>query len=318
MAIEAKSKGIHIILGPTINILRSPLYGRGFEAFGEDPYLSGLIASEIVNGMQSHNVLATLKHFVCNEIEDKRLGSNSILTERALREIYLKPFEIAVKNSSPGLIMTSYNKVNGVHCSNSEYFVTNILRNEWDFQGTVISDWCGTYSLVDSYKAGLDIEFPGPPRFRNPSLIQHLLTSMEIDPKLIDRAALRSLKMISKCIKSGIPSNGIESTDNNNVETSKQLRKIAADGIVLLKNEKSLLPISKYDDIAIIGPNAFHSAYCGGGSAALKPYYTTTIYDSIKKFLVILQNLQLGVMLLKNPQKCCCSKILELMKLDIQ
>lgn len=285
MAIEAKAKNIHIILGPTINLLRSPLYGRGFEAFGEDPYLSGLVASEIIKGVQSLNILATVKHFVCNEIEDKRFGSNSILTERALREVYLKPFEIAIKNSNPGLVMTSYNKINNIHCSNSKKLITNILRKEWGFDGLVISDWGGTYSIKESYMAGLDLEFPGPPRFRNPELVLSLIESMELNEKLIDEIALRTLKTISKCLKSNIPSNGEETTYNNNENTKLKLREIGSNGIVLLKNDKNLLPLSKNDDIAIIGPNAFISTYCGGGSASLRPYYTTNIFDSVSNKL---------------------------------
>ncbi|KAG0688606.1 hypothetical protein C6P40_000762 [Pichia californica] len=285
MALEAKSKGIHIILGPTINILRSPLYGRGFESFSEDPYLTGLVAAEIINGMQTEGVLSALKHFVCNEIEDKRLGSNSILTNRALREIYLKPFEIVLKNSDPGVIMSSYNKVNGTHCSNSKELLSDILRNEWNFEGMVISDWGGTYSIKEGFEAGLDLEFPGPAKFRTPTILQHLITSMELSTLQIDTTALRVLKTIARCVKSGIPSNGEETTENNNENTSLQLRQLSADGIVLLKNDLNTLPLSKKDNLCIIGPNARSPCYCGGGSASLTPYYTTTIYDSIKEYI---------------------------------
>lgn len=285
MAAEAKSKGIHVILGPTINLLRSPLYGRGFEAYGEDPYLTGLVASEIILGIQSKKVIATLKHFVCNEIEDQRLASNSILTNRALREVYLKPFEIAIKNANPGVIMTSYNKINGVHCSNSKTLIEGILRNEWGYNGLVISDWGGTYSIKESLEAGLDLEFPGPPNMRRPDIIKHMLVSMELNPSILDDTVLRVLKTIAKCVESGIPSNGKETTDNNTKSTSKQLRELGSDGIVLLKNDNDVLPLNKTDDIAIIGPNALTSCYCGGGSAALRPYYKTTIYDSIKEYV---------------------------------
>ena len=141
MGDEVKAKGGHVLLGPTVNIQRSPLGGRGFESFSEDPTLSGNIASAIVQGVQSKGVAATIKHYVCNDQEHERMGVNAIVTERALREIYLKPFQIVQREAMPKAYMTAYNKVNGTHASENKKLITDILRNEWQFDGVVMSDW---------------------------------------------------------------------------------------------------------------------------------------------------------------------------------
>lgn len=141
MGEETKAKGAHVLLGPTVNIQRSPLGGRGFESFSEDPLLSGMCASSIINGIQETGVVATIKHFVANDQEHERMAVDSIVTERALREIYLLPFQIAIRNSRPGCFMTAYNKVNGLHVSESSKFIQNILREEWGWEGLVMSDW---------------------------------------------------------------------------------------------------------------------------------------------------------------------------------
>ena len=176
---ECRAKGAHILLGPTINIQRSPLGGRGFESFSEDPLLSGKIAASYVNGLQAQGVAATMKHFVGNEQEFERFSNDSIIPERALREIYLEPFRIAEAESKPKCYMSSYNRVNGLHCSESKWLLDDLLRKEWGFDGMVMSDWTGVYScdtstshrsILSTYadgftgiKAGLDLEMPGPP-----------------------------------------------------------------------------------------------------------------------------------------------------------
>lgn len=147
---ECRAKGAHILLGPTINIQRSPLGGRGFESFSEDPHLSGKIAASYVNGLQSQGVAATMKHFVGNEQEFERFSNDSIIPDRALREIYLEPFRIAEAEAKPKCYMTSYNSVNGMHCSESKWLLDGILRKEWGFDGMVMSDWTGVYSCDTS------------------------------------------------------------------------------------------------------------------------------------------------------------------------
>jgi len=141
LALEAKAKGAHVVLGPTINIQRSPLGGRGFESFSEDPLLSGLLAASYCNGMQNEGIAATVKHFVCNDQEHERLSVNSIVTDRALREIYLLPFMLAVRDSNPAAFMTAYNKLNGIHCSENKSLLEDTLRKEWKWNGLVMSDW---------------------------------------------------------------------------------------------------------------------------------------------------------------------------------
>jgi beta-glucosidase len=141
MGLEAKAKGAHVVLGPTINIQRSPLGGRGFESLSEDPLLSGLLAGAYCNGIKDENIVATLKHFACNDMEDERMSVDCVLTDRALREIYLMPFLLATRDSQPGAFMTSYSKINGTHCSENKFLLEDILRKEWGWSGLVMSDW---------------------------------------------------------------------------------------------------------------------------------------------------------------------------------
>lgn len=281
MGKEAKHKGAHVILGPTVNIQRGPNGGRGFESFSEDPTASGLAASEIIKGIQSEDIIATIKHFVCNDFEDQRRTVNAIVSERALREVYLKPFQLALKHANPYSIMTSYNKVNNVHASQNYHLLTEILRNEWNYQGTTISDWFGTYNLHESISNGLDLEMPGQPKIRNASSVADAIVTKEIKQTDLDERVKNVVKLVERAKGSGIPENAPEKDSNNNAETSKFLRKLAAEGIVLLKNKDSVLPLQETDSIAVIGPNAKYASVSGGGSASLNPYYTTTAYNSI-------------------------------------
>lgn len=148
----------HVLLAPTVNTQRSPLGGRGFESFSEDPHLNGTIASAYINGVQSKGVSACIKHYVANDAELERMSMDSVVSERALREIYLKPFELAVKHSNPWALMTGYNRLNGTHVSEDTKVLDDILRKEWAYEGTVMSDWMGTYSTTKAIKAGLDLE----------------------------------------------------------------------------------------------------------------------------------------------------------------
>ncbi|KAH6662238.1 glycosyl hydrolase family 3 N terminal domain-containing protein [Halenospora varia] len=279
MGEEAKAKGAHVLLGPTVNMQRSPLGGRGFESFSEDPILAGNCAASVVNGIQSTGIVASIKHFVGNDQEHERMAVNSIITERALREIYLLPFQIAVRDSKPGSFMTAYNKVNGIHVNEDPKFVEKILRGEWAWEGLVMSDWYGTYSTTEAIKAGLDLEMPGPSRWRA-GLLKHALISKKITEGTLDKRVREVLKLVSRVSKTGIPENAPE-TSRDIPETSDLLRELAGEAIVLLKNEKSALPLRKDKTVAVIGPNAKVAAYCGGGSATLKPYYAVTLFDGI-------------------------------------
>ncbi len=288
MSTEAEHKNAQVILGPTTNIQRGPLGGRGFESFSEDPFLSGICTASIVNGIQdSGKIGATVKHFVCNDLEDQRFSSNSVLTQRALREIYLEPFRLAVKLADPKCFMTSYNKVNGMHCSQNYHLIEEILRGEWDWDGMIMSDWFGTYSTVAALKHGIDIEFPGPTKFRRWEVVKHLLQSKEADLKEedIDNRCRNVLNLIKFVVDSrdGKPLPTTEDTLNDTPETSAKLRSLSAQGIVLLKNDKGVLPLSKDKSTVVIGPNGKAlNTISGGGSASMRPYHVVTPYDGIK------------------------------------
>ncbi|KAG4433503.1 hypothetical protein IFR05_011012 [Cadophora sp. M221] len=279
MGEESKAKGAHVLLGPTVNMQRSPLGGRGFESFSEDAVLAGNCAASIVNGIQKTSVVASIKHFVANDQEHERMAVNAIVTERALREIYLMPFQIAVRDSSPGSVMTSYNKVNGIHVNEDPRFVEGILRGEWGWEGLAMSDWYGTYSTVESLKAGLDLEMPGPSRWRG-QLLNHALMSKKITQHTLDQRVREVLKVASLASKSGVLENSTEGT-RDTPETAALLRKIAGDSIVLMKNEETVLPFTTKRTVAVIGPNAKIAAYCGGGSATLTPYYAITPFEGV-------------------------------------
>ncbi|KAK9364648.1 glycoside hydrolase superfamily [Lipomyces kononenkoae] len=280
LGVESKAKGAHVILGPTVNMQRSPLGGRGFESFSEDPILSGISASAIINGIQSENVIATIKHYVGNDQEDERFAVNAVISNRALREIYLLPFQIAIKESQPNAIMTAYNKVNGTHVSDSSFFLQDILRREWAYEGLVMSDWFGVYSTANSVNAGLDLEMPGGSGFRG-NLIERSINANTITRHTLDDRVRNVLKLVDKAAASGIAENAPEST-NNTAQTSAVLRQLAAESIVVLKNESSVLPLSKDKITAIIGPNAKIATFCGGGSASLLPYSVSSPFDGVK------------------------------------
>ncbi|KAH7075725.1 glycoside hydrolase superfamily [Paraphoma chrysanthemicola] len=281
MGVEARHKGASVLLGPTVNMQRSPLGGRGFESFSEDPVLAGLCASAIINGIQDTGVQAAIKHFVANDQEHERMAVDSIVTERALREIYLLPFQIAVRDANPASFMTSYNKVNGTHVSEDEYILRNVLRGEWAWKGLIMSDWYGTYSTSEAINAGLDLEMPGPSRWRG-QLLHHAVMSKKVKPTVIDERVRAVLECVVRATAAGITENAPEEGQDN-PETAALLRNIAGQGIVLLKNEKQVLPFKKEKKVLVIGPNAKTAVFSGGGSASLRPYYAITPFDGISR-----------------------------------
>ncbi|KAK1623790.1 family 3 glycoside hydrolase [Colletotrichum phormii] len=279
MSLEARAKGAHILLGPTVNMQRSPLGGRGFESFSEDPVLAGQSAAAVVTGIQSTGVQAAIKHFVGNDQEHERMAVDSRITDRALREIYLLPFQIAVRDANPASFMTAYNKVNGLHVSEDAGMLQSILRDEWKWQGLIMSDWYGTYSTIEAIEAGLDLEMPGPTRWRG-QLVKHALASRRLLPEAVDERVRAVLKAVRRAALTGIPE-GAEEKGRDLPETSALLRKIAGDSIVLLKNENATLPFNKEKTVLVIGPNVKAAVYCGGGSATLRPYYAVTPFDAV-------------------------------------
>ncbi|KAK0240437.1 glycoside hydrolase family 3 protein [Armillaria nabsnona] len=286
LAQEAKVKSSVLLLAPTCNIQRSPLGGRAFESFSEDPHLSGMMASAYVNGLQSEGVAATIKHFVANDQEHERTAADSIMSDRALREIYLYPFMLAQKYAQPWAYMTSYGRIGGLHCSENRHLLQGILRNEWGFDGIVISDWFGTYGVDEAINAGLDLEMPGPPRWRTQLLVSHCLTSQKLLPRVIDERVTTLLRFVQHQARRNpdiVYGDGKERS-RDSPEARAFCRKLAADGIVLLKNENNLLPLAagKVKSLAIMGPNAKGSVISGGGSAQLKATYVVTPYAGIK------------------------------------
>ncbi|KAL4246517.1 glycosyl hydrolase 3 family protein [Abortiporus biennis] len=291
LAEEAKIKSSVILLAPTCNIQRSPLGGRAFESFSEDPHLSGILAAAYVNGLQSKEVAATIKHFVGNDQEHERTAADSVISERALREIYLYPFMLAQKTSQPWAYMTSYGRIDGIHLSENPRFLKDILRKEWGFDGIVMSDWFGTYSVDLPINAGMELEMPGPPRWRTPLLVNHMLSCQKVLISTLDERITTLLSFIQRQARRNpeiVYGDGKEGTRDHDPKVRNFARRLASEGIVLLKNEGSLLPIKppKEEDgkrlkVAIIGPNAKERVISGGGSAALKASYIVSPYEGI-------------------------------------
>ncbi|KAF7330642.1 Glycoside hydrolase family 3 protein [Mycena sanguinolenta] len=285
LAPEAKLRAASVILAPTCNIQRNPLGGRSFESFSEDPYLSGLIAASYVNGVQDGGIGTAIKHFVGNDKENDRMAYDSLISERALREVYLMPFMLAQKLAQPWSYMTAYNRVNGTHLSENPAILQSILRDEWKFEGMLMSDWFGTYSVDLSIKAGLDLEMPGVNKWRSLDLVNRSIQSRKVTKRVIKQRATKVLELVQKCA-AGAPEvldgDGEERTLESDADKDL-MRRVAAQSIVLLKNEGGLLPLQPKNlkKIAVIGGNAKAIVLSGGGSAALKASYFVSPYQGI-------------------------------------
>jgi beta-glucosidase len=281
LAQEAITKGASVLLAPTVNLHRSPLNGRNFECYSEDPYLTGQIAAAYILGVQSQGVGATLKHFACNDSEYQRNSISSEVDERTLREIYLAPFQTVVQEARPWAIMASYNKINGTFASENHFTLTDILRKEWGFDGIVISDWFGTQSTAASLNAGLDLEMPGPAHWRGTKLLQ-AVEQGEIAEAIIDQSVRRLLQLIERAGAFEHPQIEPEQAINR-PEHRALAREAAAEGIVLLKNTGDVLPLQleKLTRIAIIGPNAKTAQIMAGGSAQVNAHYKVTSFEAI-------------------------------------
>ena len=271
---ECQSENVAVLLGPAINIKRSPLGGRNFEYFSEDPYLTGELALMYIKGVQSHQVGTSLKHFACNNQESRRMTASSEVDERTLREIYLAGFEKAVKEAKPWTVMAAYNRVNGVFASESPYLLTDILRKEWGFTGYVVSDWGAVNDRIAGLKAGLDLEMPGS-RGTNDKKIKRAIENHTLDEEILDQSVERILTKI------------FEYVDNKkevvfNKESHHQVaRQLANESAVLLKNDGAL-PLSSTDcKIAFIGDFAKHPRIQGGGSSHIKAFKVSSALDAV-------------------------------------
>ena len=268
---EAKVKDVDVLLGPTINIHRHPLGGRHFESFSEDPFLTGKIATEYVKGVQSQNVAACLKHFIGNDTEYERHLVSSNIDEKTLREIYLLPFEMGIKEGNAQVVMSAYNKLNNIYCSSHKELLIDILKDEWGFDGYVVSDWGAALETEENAKGGLDLEMPGPGNVWGDQLFT-AVSEGKVKEELIDDKVRRILNIANFSKRFENPTNKPEQS-NNSEEHKRLLKKAAASGMVLLKNN-DLLPLkSNVKNLAIIGPNAKEAQIIGGGSASLKPHY---------------------------------------------
>lgn len=280
LAEEAQSKGARVLLAPTVNIHRSTLNGRNFECYSEDPYLAARLAVAYITGVQSKGVSATVKHYVGNESEFERNTISSEIDERTLREIYLPPFEAAVKAANVWAIMAAYNKVNGTFASEHPQLLIDILRQEWGFDGIVMSDWFATHTTVEAQNAGLDLEMPGPTKHRGEQLVAAVRRG-EVSPESVKESARRMLRLIARVGAFEDPSIPDEQAIDR-PEHRALIHQAGAEGIVLLKNA-DVLPLAKQalKTIAIIGPNARTAQIMGGGSAQVNAHYRVSPFDGI-------------------------------------
>jgi beta-glucosidase len=260
---ECIALNVDVLLGPGANMKRSPLGGRNFEYFSEDPYLAGEMAASMINGIQSKGVGTSLKHYAANNQEFQRFSISADVDERTLREIYLPAFEKAVKQAQPWTVMCSYNKINGTFASEHHHLLTDILKNEWGFDGLVVSDWGAVRDRVAALKGGLDWEMPGPQERRVKAVIE-AVRSGELDEAILDESVRRILRIVFKA--SETPKNGTFDVDAHH----ELAHKIAGEGMVLLKNN-GLLPLRGQQHIAVIGRSAEVAHFQGGGSSHINP-----------------------------------------------
>jgi len=275
---EAVSEGVSVVLGPGVNIKRSPLCGRNFEYFSEDPYLSGEMAVSFINGVQSKGVGTSLKHFAANEQETRRWSSDSQIDERTLREIYFAPFKKAVEEARPATVMCSYNKLNGEYASENHRLLTEILRDEWGFDGLVVSDWGAVNDRVKGLAAGLELEMPGVAEPSNDTYIVEAVRNGTLPMETLDLAVERILKLIART--------GCKKTKKayDKDKHNKLAYKIAAESMVLLKNDNGLLPLNVDANIAFIGEFAEKPRFQGAGSSQVNPTSVTSVLETAKKY----------------------------------
>jgi beta-glucosidase len=283
LAEETQSKGARCLLAPTTCIHRHPLGGRNFESFSEDPLLAGKLASKVIQGVQSLGVAATIKHFAANEQETDRFTVDETVSERALREIYLRPFEIAIKESKPWAVMTGYNCINGDHCD-SNPFLFKVLREDWGWKGLVMSDWGGCNSTAESLNAGLDLEMPGPTNKRKIPDVLAAIKDGKVSESTIDDRARQVLHFLDQLKAFEDPTIPPEQAINK-PEHQALIREAGAKGCVLLKNNNGVLPLNKEKvkgkKVALIGLAKTPLAH-GGGSASLNAHYKISPWEGMQ------------------------------------
>ncbi len=300
---EAIRKRAHVLLGPTVNLHRTPVGGRTFECYSEDPELSGLLAVAYIRGVQSHDVAVTVKHFVCNDTEIDRMTVDVDVDERTLRELYLRPFELAIRRGGAWGVMSAYNQVDGDFCAENRRLLTDILRNEWGFDGMVVSDWFGVHHTVPAANAGLNVEMPGPARVYGRSLVA-AVDRHDVDHAQVDRLVRDVLVVMNRVRADERTPDGPEESVDDDAERALT-RRAAIAGTVLLRNAPigatshdptaastgpalepagdRVLPFdpATVSSIAMIGPNAAIDRSMGGGSASLTPFKRRTLLAAV-------------------------------------
>ncbi len=278
---ETLAMDCDILLGPCVNIVRHPLAGRNFESYSEDPYLAGEIGVAYVKGVQNQGAGVSLKHFAANNQEIERMRGNSIVDERALREIYLPQFERVVKSAQPWTVMCSYNRLNGEYASQNRHLLTEILKEEWGYAGPVISDWGAVHATAAPLNGGLDLEMPGPAKWFG-ALLSEAVVTWQVDEKIIDQAVRRILRLVAR--RKVSPKKAFAA---NTPAHQSVARRLAEEAVTLLKNDRSLLPLDKnvVHRLAVIGPNAAECRIGGGGSSFAIPPYRVSPLEGLKNLL---------------------------------
>ena len=282
---QTRTKGARVLLAPTVNLHRSPLFGRAFECFAEDPLLSGRLAAAYVRGVQSEGCATTVKHFVGNDAEFERMTIDSVIDERTLREVYLLPFEMAVRDGGSLGIMTAYNRMNGTFCAEHEWLLNDVLRGEWGFEGFVVTDWFANVSTEGGLRAGLDLEMPAPSRAYGKVLAQAVKEG-RVDEADLDRAARTLLRVFDRL--GALDDAPTTPTAVDLPEHRELARRASSSSMVLLRNEPldgtTVLPLdtSTISTVAVIGPNAERARIMGGGSAEVLPHHETPIVDALR------------------------------------
>lgn len=274
---ECQAMNVSTILGPAMNIKRSPLCGRNFEYYSEDPYVSTEIAAALIEGVQSKNVGTSVKHFVANNQEKRRMTNSSDADERTLREIYLASFEGAIKKAKPWTVMSSYNRINGEFVGDNKEYLTDILRKEWGFDGYVVSDWGAVNDRISSLAAGLDLEMP-PGDYENDRLIVKAVQEGKLDESVVDQACERILNIIFRYTE-----NRDEKAVFDYEKDHKAAAEIEAECMVLLKNENEILPLTSDKKIAFIGKYAKTPRYQGGGSSHINSWKVESALEAAKE-----------------------------------
>ncbi len=262
-----------VVLGPAVNIKRSPLCGRNFEYFSEDPYLAGEMSAAYINGVQSKNVGTSIKHFAANSQEHRRMSSSSNADERTLREIYFPAFEISVRKAQPWTVMCSYNRINGVYASENPWLLTDVLRREWGFKGYVMSDWGAVSDRVAGVAAGLDLEMPSSGGINDRKIVA-AVKSGELDEKIVDQACERILEINYRYLDNARPETPWDQEADHQLSA-----RIAEECMVLLKND-GILPLNKTDEVAFIGEFAAKPRFQGGGSSHINAFRTTSAVEA--------------------------------------